>query len=82
MNRTPTAVPLLEELKVKLAFFEKLFFAGLAIVVILSGWIASNYDKTSVWILLGAVIAFFLTAIGMVIVYRNIKTLFKAIGKC
>lgn len=75
-------MPVLEELKAKLAFFEKLFFSGLAMIVALSGWIASNYDETSVWIVLGAVIAFFLTAIGMVIVYRNIKILFKAIGKC
>ena len=75
-------MPLLEELKAKLAFFEKLFFASLAVAVALSGWIASNYDTTSIWILLSAVIAFFLTAVGMVIVYRNIKSLFKAIGKC
>jgi hypothetical protein len=35
----------LDYIKVRIAFHEKIFFASLAVVFGLLGWIASNYQK-------------------------------------
>ena len=57
----------LDEKKLEIDYLEKLFFAALAAVFALLGWLASNYESVSLVILVLAFISFL---VGVLFVYN------------
>jgi len=67
----------LDKIKAEISFHEKMFFAALAVIVGLTGWTASNFLNTSVFILLLAFLGTIASVIYGIFQYRFIKRLIK-----
>ena len=75
-------MPEIDRIKADIAFHEKLFFAALAIVFALTGWITTHYPDSDVWLLLLALVGLICSVGFGVLQYRAIKQLIKELGKC
>ena len=64
-----------ESIKANIAFHEKMFFAAIAILVTLVGWMASNYMLASGLIMASALVASIFSGAYVVYQYRLIKRL-------
>ena len=54
MNTKAVEMPVIDALKAEIAFWEKLFFASLAMTAAVTGWIVSEHNKSDYLITLGA----------------------------
>lgn len=75
-------MPKIDQLKADIAFHEKLFFAALASIFTLTGWMAANYASSSPWLLFAAFVVTISAAFFGVLQYRKIKQLIKELGQC
>ena len=65
----------MERLKTEIAFHEKMFFASLAAMLALIGWLAANYETSATWLVAAALLGL-IGACGFGIdQYRRIKRL-------
>ncbi len=75
-------MPEIDRIKTEIAFHEKMFFAAVAGLLALIGWLASNYEDVAWWLV---ALGFFgiLGAVGFGIdQYRRIKRLLVELGEC
>ncbi|MFT7389129.1 MAG: hypothetical protein ACI8VC_002394 [Candidatus Endobugula sp.] len=75
-------MPVLDKLKADIAFHEKLFFAALASIFALTGWMASHYTEGNNWLLLLAFVVTIFAGLFSVLQYRKIKQLIEELGEC
>ena len=66
-----------ESIKANIAFHEKMFFAAIAILVTLIGWMASNYTMVNSFLLSSAFIVSLFSGTYVIYQYRLIKRLIK-----
>ena len=66
-----------ESIKANIAFHEKMFFAAIAILVTLIGWMASNYTAVSSLLLTSALVVSQFSGAYVIYQYRLIKRLIK-----
>lgn len=66
-----------KSIKANIAFHEKIFFAAIATLMTLIGWIASNYPSTNSVLLVVVLIIGFFSGGFVVYQYRLIKRLIK-----
>ena len=66
-----------ESIKADIAFHEKMFFAAIALIITLIGWLASSYGSSNDTLAVLALIACFLSACFTVYQYRLVKRLIK-----
>ncbi len=64
-----------ESIKANIAFHEKMFFAAIATLITLLGWMASNYTTTNKLLLVSALVISFFAGAYVVLQYRLIKRL-------
>lgn len=74
-------MPKIDQLKADIAFHEKLFFAALASIFALTGWMTANYINTNPWLLLLAFVVTIFAGLFSVLQYRKIKQLIQELGK-
>ncbi len=72
----------LDRLKIEIAIFEKLLFAGLATLLAIIGWSATHYGTMPSFLVFGILVAVVINAGILVFVYRRIKLLLIEIEKC
>jgi F0F1-type ATP synthase assembly protein I len=75
-------MPKIDQLKADIAFHEKLFFAALASVFALTGWMTAHYTNGNHWLLLLAFVVTICAGVFSVLQYRKIKQLIEEIGEC
>ncbi|NND79705.1 MAG: hypothetical protein HKN53_07395 [Maribacter sp.] len=68
-------MPKIDRIKTEIAFHEKMFFGALAAMLALIGWMASNYQTSTSWLLLVALAGFLGVCIFGIDQYRRIKRL-------
>lgn len=68
-------MPKIDRIKTEIAFHEKMFFGALAAILALIGWMASNYQTSTVWLLLVALAGFLGACVFGIDQYRRIKRL-------
>ena len=66
-----------ESIKANIAFHEKMFFAAIAVLVTLAGWMASNYTIVSGLLLVSAFVVSVFSGVYVIYQYRLIKRLIK-----
>ena len=66
-----------ESIKADIAFHEKMFFAAIAILVTLIGWMASNYLSVDSLVLISALFGIVISSVHVIYQYRLIKQLIK-----
>ena len=68
-------MPKIDRIKTEITFHEKMFFGALAAMLALIGWMASNYQTATVWLLLVALAGLLSSCIFGIDQYRRIKRL-------
>ena len=71
-----------EAIKAEIGFHEKMFFAALAGLLTLIGWLASNYQSAATWIVFLAVCGLIGSGLFGIDQYRRIKWLISELEKC
>ena len=66
-----------DSIKANIAFHEKMFFAAIAVLITLAGWMASNYTVVSGLLLVSALVVSGFSGIYVIYQYRLIKQLIK-----
>lgn len=66
-----------ECIKANIAFHEKMFFAAIAVLMTLAGWLASNYTIASNLLLVSALVVSVFSGAFVIYQYRLIKRLIK-----
>jgi FtsH-binding integral membrane protein len=64
-----------ESIKANIAFHEKMFFAAIAVLVTVVGWVASNYTVIGVFHLASALFSIIFSGAYVIYQYRRIKQL-------
>ncbi len=72
----------LDRIKTEIAFHEKMFFASMAAMLALIGWLTASYKTTAPWLLALAVLGLLGASLFGVDQYRRIKKLLVELEKC
>lgn len=72
----------LDRLKTEIAFHEKMFFASVAGMLALIGWLAGNYQTSATWLVACAVLGLMATCGFGIDQYRRIKRLLLDLEDC
>ncbi len=71
-----------ERIKADIGFHEKMFFAALAGVMALTGWLVSNYEQAPTWMVFLGVCGMIGASVFGIFQYRRIKRLIVELEKC
>ena len=71
----------LDEKKLEIEYLQKQFFAALAVMFALLGWMVTNYGSTGGLIIFLSFVAFFVAVSFVVVVHKKIIFLIKEVGK-
>ncbi len=72
----------LDRLKAEIGFHEKMFFAALAGLLTLIGWLVSNYQTAPTLVVFVGVCGLISAGLFGISQYRHIKRLIKELEKC
>jgi hypothetical protein len=71
----------LDKKKLQIEFLQKQFFASLAVAFALLGWVVTNYESTSEYILLLSFFSLLVAVWFVVMVHKKINFLIHEVGK-
>ncbi len=75
-------MPKVDRIKTEVGFHEKMFFGALVAILTLSGWIATHYQTTDIFVLVLAMLAFFGICVFGIDQYKRIKRLLVDLEEC
>ena len=75
-------MPKIDGIKSEISFHEKMFFGAVATLLALTGWLASNYQASSTWLVFMAVCGLAGAGLFGIDQYRRIKRLLVELEEC